>query len=278
MTHSPANCPHGGFRVRAGDAGHIDARVCDCVAFCKACEETPGRVMGTDARGYDILMPCKSCYAPRRRAELLNLSRIPNKYLDLGFTTYKPKTPTQLDALRKAVAFVDAAKRNERGEAFSLFGSVGAMKTGLLCSMLRELAMAGISGRYFSLPTSLQAMKDEFDGEDRFKGAMMSYLKSAKILVLDELHRVSTEFERETLAQIVMHRYDSTMQTFFLANASDEDGLTRALGNDYRAEAVVSRIYEMARPIWVKGPDARRSEKDEKPAERKPRLRVVEGE
>ena len=138
-----------------------------------------------------------------------------------------------------------------------LYGKTGCGKTFHASVFGHQLIrMHGLAVRFIQVSEHLNNLKrlfrlrnhDEYETED--PGGLLLRIKEAKVLIMDDINRRYTEFEIETLYDIIDYRYRNKLFTVFTAQTKDLEMLP---------EQTVSRISDMAFPYYLGGTNRRRT-------------------
>jgi DNA replication protein DnaC len=155
-----------------------------------------------------------------------------------------------------------------RGTGMLLLGPTGVGKTHLAAAALVEVIRRHrVRGRFVDFTTLLYQIQSTFDAATpETKQSVLDPVLSADVLVLDELGaQKPSPWVSEVLYLILNGRYTRRLPTLFTSNfyLDDPPGGTAP---DRRAELLssripamlVSRLWEMARPVVMSGGDYRK--------------------
>lgn len=139
------------------------------------------------------------------------------------------------------------------GPSLLLFGPTGTGKTSEAYGAMRVVSLVGIHARWQVVSAAdLYARlrpRNGVDSEVEFRS-----IADAELLVVDDLGAAKTSpFVEEINFRLVNRRYERVRPTLFTSNIPPKE-LGAALG-----ERVASRLYEMTRPVAIKGQDRRRA-------------------
>ena len=192
-----------------------------------------------------------------------------------AFTNYKPKTKEQAEALEicKKYSIADI----EQGRGLFLFGTWGTGKTHLGIATVRNLIELnpelfgareneldiydpdrlnyyGLYCSFFSTVDLLDALRPGSEAKQQKAEQLFHRAKTDHLIVLDDIGAEKpTVWVEDRLFTLVDLRYRTERATIFTSNCTEEE-LNNRLGG-----RLVSRIFEMAEPVQVTGPDHRRS-------------------
>jgi|TARA_B100000315_G_C14524935_1_gene563369 DNA replication protein DnaC len=148
--------------------------------------------------------------------------------------------------------------RSRTGQkGFYLWGDPGNGKTLLSCIALNELMFhTAIKGKFIDISRGFfQTLRSTFDENSRLHGQsnlIVSQLGKVPYLVIDDFGiQRNTEWEEETLYNLIDERYVEEKLTFITSNKSPDDIKDVAQGRIY------SRINEMCFTVHITSPDYR---------------------
>lgn len=226
---------------------------------------------------------CDECQ-PRSGDQLLKGARIPARYANCSFSTFRDPhgTGSIYWALMKAKMLVNEYPTVEKG--LLLTGSVGVGKTHLAVAILKGLAAKGVAGLFCEFGSLLKQIQDSYNPiSQTSEMRVLAPVYQAEILVLDELgSTMPTDWVRDTMYQIINKRYNDKKLTIFTTNYLDQprsdDNKTaeapdrtfsRKASNDRIREMTTledrigtrlrSRLYEMCNVVDIEGEDYRKS-------------------
>jgi DNA replication protein DnaC len=229
-----------------------------------------------NGREYDLVAPCAHATL-QRRATSFNAARLPAVQALATLETYKPSNAEQHRALQVAKEF---AFRWPQLRGFVLSGPVGTGKTHLLCATLKHLAMElGVKVSYVEISLLYSQIRRGFQ-DGKSGGEIIGPLSTVDELAIDELGKGrGSQFELETLDELIARRYNAGKVTLFATNYSLKPPEERAqrgyFGTETALEAgkdskllcdrvgdrIYSRLCEMCDFVEFPGatPDMRRS-------------------
>lgn len=251
---------------RRGDRAH--ARVCPCSARCGLCEgrgyayevreETFSAKVGP--KRYEVLVPCV-CQHRAKRMDHFNQVGLPGVVAHSSFENYRG-IEAQQRARDVAMNFAYTFKKGEVNRGFILSGPVGTGKTHLLAATLKHLVLeVGREARYVEISLLYATIRRGFQ-EGKSGGEIIGPLSDVDVLAIDEMGKGrGSQFEMETLDELIARRYNAGRTTLFATNYSleperksvrtaapsgyrtTEDAKNAARGVELLCERVGERIY-----------------------------------
>ena len=203
-------------------------------------------------------IPCP-CRKPDRYKKLLAAARIPRRYAECSFESFKRAPGTSQDTALLASQKVVHEFPSDRG--LLLMGPAGVGKTHLAVSIIKGLIGKGIGGVFCEFGSLLKEIQDSYNPISRSSELkVLAPIYETDVLVLDELGAtIPTDWVRDTMYQIINKRYNDRKLTIFTTNYSDarrsdrEQVLEDRIGTRLR-----SRLYEMCTKVVLDGGDYRR--------------------
>lgn len=190
----------------------------------------------------------------------MSAARIPRRYENCHFNTFKPANSSQESALKYASRLALDFPAVDRG--LVLMGTVGVGKTHLAVSILKGLSERGFPCLFYEFGTLLKEIQNSYNPVSKTSElSVLMPVFSAEVLVLDELGASKpTDWVRDTMAHIINTRYNDEKLTIFttnyLDNTSDprDETLEDRIGTRLR-----SRLFQMSKTIVISGQDYRRN-------------------
>ncbi len=202
---------------RAGD--FAAARLKDPLSQCPDCGGS-GLIRSSiqqNLRTYEVVSPCPRAMADRR-THLFNDARLPAVHTNASLESYKPSNGEQARALHVAKEF---AFRWPSPRGYVLSGPVGTGKTHLLCATLKHLTLElGVRAQYVEISLLYSQIRRGFQ-EGKSGGEIIGPLSQVEVLAIDELGKGrGSQFELETLDELIARRYNAGKVTLFATNYS----------------------------------------------------------
>jgi DNA replication protein DnaC len=234
---------------------------------CKDCFGT-----GTKIDPLKGAMVCP-CQRVNRSKKLLANARIPARYAQCSFETFKTQAGTLQDhALLFARTLVVDYPAVDRGLLF--MGPAGVGKTHLAVSIIKGLIEKGFACIFSEFGSLLKEIQDSYNPISKTSELkVLAPIYEADVLVLDELGAtVPTDWVRDTMYQIINKRYNDNKLTIFTTNYEDGPSSTQSTGARLkRLESVKelttleerigprlrSRLHEMCTKVPMEGEDYR---------------------
>ncbi len=202
---------------------------------------------------------CK-CRKQKTHSNLIEKARIPKRYTDCHFHSYRAFNPSQERAFRFASRLAMEYPAVERGLLF--MGTVGVGKTHLAVSILKGLTERGFSCLFYEFGALLKEIQGSYNTVSQTSELkVLAPVFEADVLVLDEIGASKpTDWVRDTMAHIINTRYNDKKLTVFTTNYLDE----RCTERDETLEDRIgvrlrSRLFEMSKTVMINGEDFRRT-------------------
>jgi DNA replication protein DnaC len=203
--------------------------------------------------------PCE-CRKKNSQNKLIEKSKVPKRYYNCHFQSYKVSTPSQQKAFNFASKLAMEYPAIERG--LLLTGTVGVGKTHLAVSIIKALTERGFSSLFYEFGSLLKEIQDSYNPNTKSSELkILSNVFEAEILVLDEIGASKpTDWVKDTMAHVINTRYNDKKLTIFTTNYPDE----RKSDKDETLEDRIgvrlrSRLFEMCRTVKIEGNDFRQT-------------------
>jgi DNA replication protein DnaC len=200
------------------------------------------------------------CQKKNSQSKLIAKSKVPKRYYNCDFNSYKVSTPSQQKAFNFAMKLAMEYPAIERG--LLLTGTVGVGKTHLAVSIIKALTERGFSSLFYEFGSLLKEIQDSYNPTTKSSELkILANVFDAEILVLDEIGASKpTDWVRDTMAHIINTRYNDRKLTIFTTNYADN----RATDKDETLEDRIgvrlrSRLFEMCRTVKIEGNDFRQT-------------------
>jgi DNA replication protein DnaC len=222
----------------------------------EVCTECFGTGTKLDPVKGAMICPCRR---PDRSKKLLTAARIPRRYSECSFETFKCAPSTSQDNAKLAAQRLVDEFPTDRGLLF--MGPAGVGKTHLAVAIIKGLTERGFAGIFCEFGSLLKEIQDSYNPISKSSELkVLSPIYQTDVLVLDELGAtIPTDWVRDTMYQIINKRYNDKKLTIFTTNYSDarrsdkEQVLEDRIGTRLR-----SRLYEMCSKVVMDGGDYRR--------------------
>lgn len=206
------------------------AKVCACAQPCSVCGGKGHVLTTTEAtysqkvgpKQYEVLSPCV-CRLLGRRVARYNEGNVPGVLAHADFESYRAHSPGQDRARSAAQTFAHGYRRGQANKGYILSGPVGTGKTHLLASTLGHLILElGVAARYVEISLLYSTIRRGFQ-EGKSGGEIIGPLSEVEVLAIDELGKGrGSQFELETLDELIARRYNAGRTTLFATNYSLE--------------------------------------------------------
>lgn len=203
----------------------------------------------------------KHCVCRRHKSQsaLMEAARIPRRYEDCHFNSYRPSNTSQEKAFKFASRLAMDYPAVDRG--LLLMGTVGVGKTHLAVSILKGLSERGFSCLFYEFGTLLKEIQNSYNPVSKTSElAVLAPVFNSEVLVLDELGASKpTDWVRDTMAHVINTRYNDRKLTVFTTNYLDRTGDSRdETLQDRIGIRLRSRLFEMSKTLVMSGEDYRR--------------------
>lgn len=181
------------------------------------------------------------------------------RYRTRTFESFEVPTKSQQQVKTLSERYVvsfEQVKDREKNSLF-FFGNCGCGKTHLVCAIANALREKGVRCTFTTFEDLLLKLRDSYSKEGSSDMAIRDIYKKTPLLILDDLAKEkATEFSTSVLFDLVNCRYENMLPMIITAN-HDRDALIQRLtaqqGDATKAEAIVSRLYEMCIPVSMVG-------------------------
>ncbi|MCY7374845.1 MAG: ATP-binding protein [Pyrinomonadaceae bacterium] len=203
--------------------------------------------------------PC-GCRKQKSHSNLIEKTKIPKRYENCHFHSYRVLNPSQDRAFRYSSKLAMDYPAVERG--LLLMGTVGVGKTHLAVSILKGLTERGFTCLFYEFGALLKGIQDSYNTVSQTSELkVLQPIFDAEVLVLDEVGASKpTEWVRDTMAHIINTRYNDKKLTIFTTNYLDERRSERdETLEDRIGVRLRSRLFEMCKTVSIGGEDFRRT-------------------
>lgn len=206
--------------------------------------------------------PRKVIYDDRQKNEkLIQSLYVPKDILQASFADIHLEG--RMDAVDRAVLFVEKYQSGIRLKGLYLHGKFGVGKSYLLGAIANELAEKGISSMIVYFPELVREFKASIG--DQTLNSKIEAIKKVPILMLDDIgaETMSSWLRDEVLGPILQFRMLENLPTFFSSNFNYEEmehHLTysqRGEEEKIKARRIMERIRYLTEAVEVGGPNRR---------------------
>ncbi len=238
---------------------------------CPICGGRGFRIEADGGAGRAVPCECRKC---ERARELAAASAVPERYrsctlagFDTAVSADKLVNGALMAAKRSCAEYLDGFLLNRKVPGLLFYGPPGVGKTHLAVAVLLELIERyQVRARYADFSSLMFAIHSSFDeASNDSLGSVLRPVMEAEVLVLDELGaQKPTDWVLQNLYWIISRRYNEQRPTIFTTNyhvdpADASPGEVSAEKLSARlSPQLVSRLYEMAKPVRMPGFDFRR--------------------
>lgn len=200
------------------------------------------------------------CRKQKSHSTQIEKAKIPRRYENCHFQSYRAMNPTQERAFKYAWKLALDYPAVERG--LLLMGSVGVGKTHLAVSILKGLTEKGFSCRFYEFGALLKEIQNSYNPISKVSELkVLQPIFDAEVLVLDEIGASKpTDWVRDTMAHIINTRYNDKKLTIFTTNYLDDRKIEREETLEDRIGVRLrSRLFEMCKTVQIEGHDFRKT-------------------
>jgi len=148
------------------------------------------------------------------------------------------------------------ARRAGEGYLVALLGSSGTGKTQMAVNVIKLACDAGIACRYVTAMDLFREVRQAATAGREKAASELEVINAwaeVGLIAIDDLHqRSGTDFEQNTLINLLDRRYAAKRSTILIANQTKE-AFAAAVG-----DSIVSRIYETGEAFWCDWPSYRK--------------------
>lgn len=259
----------GGLGITVGrQQAWAHASLCSCVDTCPKCRGTQWVTSTSEDGGRPRKVRC-TCARVEGRMRLFNEAKIPGRYAQASFDTFKRHDAASTAAYAMAFKYLQDYKPGQDNRGLILHGDVGRGKTHLMIALLRELIFRyGVSVRFVEFSHLLADLKMSFDRRSGSSG-LLEPLSRVTVLAIDEMGKGrNTEFEGTVLDELISRRYNAAATVIATTNYEPGQATHRPAPNlaaaqkrphliDRVGDRVYSRLRESCLFIPVRGDDYR---------------------
>jgi len=194
---------------------------------CPACEQAE-KVASEKKKAEDLAQERAAAWQAR-----IGRAGIPDRFLDRSLKSFVASTHEQRVALDFAVSYAEQFEEVRRtGRSAIFIGMPGTGKTHLACGIgMHVIEHFGADVLFITVQRAIRSVKDTWTkGAAQSESEAVATLVGPDLLVLDEVGvQNGTDFERNTLFDVINERYERRKPTLYLSNLP-KDELTTYLG------------------------------------------------
>lgn len=194
---------------------------------CPACEQAE-KLAAEQKKAADLAQERAAAWQAR-----IGRAGIPDRFLDRSLKNFVASTREQQVALNFAVSYAEQFQEVRRtGRSAIFIGMPGTGKTHLACGIgMHVIERLGADVLFITVQRAIRSVKDTWvKGAAQSESEAVATLVSPDLLVLDEVGvQNGTDFERNTLFDVINERYERRKPTLYLSNLP-KDELTTYLG------------------------------------------------
>lgn len=195
--------------------------------------------------------------------DMIKQSRIGKRFINRTFNNFKTnnKNKAAFETAKKYAAEFEKYKEDGVGLIFT--GNYGTGKTHLAAAICHEIIKQDYQPIFGTMITLLGNIKATYDNNHKVEdeNSIIEKYATCDLLVIDDLGKERpTEWAIEKLYYVINSRYENCLPVVITTNYSIDKLVSRLTikDNAETAEAIVSRIYEMCRGVYMNWEDYRR--------------------
>lgn len=194
---------------------------------CPACEQAE-KLAAEQKKAADLAQERAAAWQAR-----IGRAGIPDRFLDRSLKNFVASTREQRVALAFATSYAEQFEEVRRtGRSAIFIGMPGTGKTHLACGIgMHVIEHFGADVLFITVQRAIRSVKDTWTkGAAQSESEAVATLVGPDLLVLDEVGvQNGTDFERNTLFDVINERYERRKPTLYLSNLP-KDELTTYLG------------------------------------------------
>jgi DNA replication protein DnaC len=188
-------------------------------------------------------------------------SIIPEDLMDASFDNYKPKHPSQIDAIKKALWYAEHFGETEFSSL--LFkGSFGVGKSHLSKAISDVVKSKGKTVIYIDIPSLIKKIRNTFGGNGSDE-EIYAAIEKADLVIFDDLgaERVKKDDSGDSwVAEVLFQMFTSRANKHNVITTNCTSEHLRERYGPIMGGRIISRMMQGTKPILIEGEDMRLKE------------------
>jgi DNA replication protein DnaC len=183
------------------------------------------------------------CQRERVKQERLHAAQIPERFMQKSLSNFVARDKKRKQIVEAARQYIQGfnLRHEVKKGGLLIIGTIGAGKTHIAISILKEVIAKGYTGLYYNIPELLRTLRETYDPEsEEVESDILEETTSCDLLVLDDLGaELTSGWVRDRLYLIINRRYEQDKRTIITTNC-DLPELSDRVGS-----RITSRLCEM---------------------------------